>query len=108
MVGGSGPSRGSVQVARTEPGHGRGLTIGTRGAAGSQLSSFTLFFFDVAPSSTARIANAWLTHASAGDLLVVRKGARVWAFADPAGEATNALDREGRVARARTLLAAAP
>lgn len=50
----------------------------------------------------------WLTHASAGDLLVVRKGARVWAFADPAGEATNALDREGRVARARTLLAAAP
>ena len=39
---------------------------------------------------------------------LVRKGARVWAFADPAGEATNALDREGRVARARTLLAAAP
>ncbi len=50
----------------------------------------------------------WLTHPAAGDLLVVRKGTRVWALADPAGTTTDALDRDGRVARARTLLAATP
>lgn len=50
----------------------------------------------------------WLTHPTAGNLLVVRQSARVWALADPAGETTNALERDGRVTRLRALLAAAP
>jgi len=50
----------------------------------------------------------WLTHPVAGELLVVRKGTRVWALGNPLGEPANALDRDGRVARARALLAATP
>ncbi|MBL8601854.1 MAG: hypothetical protein JNK72_08020 [Myxococcales bacterium] len=51
----------------------------------------------------------WLTHPSAGELLIARRGAVTLALAGPAGDApTDGLDREGRTARMRALLAALP